>query len=235
MELPRSVPTDALFLEMGIWPIRFETEFRQLTYLKRIIDRDQNDPVYQLYQEMLKYGSEKNWANNILDLRRKYNLPLKDENISNMSKPVWKSIVKRQIQYYVFNCLLESCQSNRKTALLRYNKFKSVDYLTKLDPEIARVLIKARLRMFEVKVNFKKKYNYKLNCPFCTDETETFDHIFQCPDGVLCPQSITCMTLEKLSREEDTDIFNTTTRFLLKYAKYILITTTTTDNHHHHR
>ena len=63
-------------------------------------------------------------------------------------------------------------------------KFKSVDYVTKLDPEIARVLIKARLRMFEVKVNFKKKYNYKLNCPFCTDETETFDHIFQCPDGV---------------------------------------------------
>ena len=78
MELPRSVPTNALFLEMGIWPIRFEIEFRQLTYLKRIIDRDQNDPVYQLYQDMLKYSSEKNWANNILDLRRKDNLPLKD-------------------------------------------------------------------------------------------------------------------------------------------------------------
>ena len=75
MERPRSVPTDAFFLEMGIWPIRFETEFRQLTYLKRIIDRDKNDPVFQLYQEMLKYSSENNWANNILDLRRKYNLP----------------------------------------------------------------------------------------------------------------------------------------------------------------
>ena len=128
MELLRSVPTDALSLEMGIWPIRFETEFRQLTYLKHIIDRNQNDPVYQLYQEMLKHSY------NISDLCRKYNLPLKDENISNMPKPVWKSIVKRQIQYYVFNCLLESGHSNRKTALLRYNKFKSVDYLSKLDP-----------------------------------------------------------------------------------------------------
>ena len=73
---------------MGIWPIRFETEFRQLTYLKRIIDRDQNYPVYQLYQGMLKYSSEKDWANNILDSRRKYSLRLKDGNISNMSKPV---------------------------------------------------------------------------------------------------------------------------------------------------
>ena len=218
MGLPRSAPTDALFLEMGIWPIGFEIEFRQLTYLKRIIDRNQNDPVYQLYQEMLKYSSEKNLANNILDLRRKYNLPLEDENISNMSKPVWKSIVKRQMQYYVFNCLLESCHSDKKTTLLRYNKFKSIDYLTKLDPP--RVLIKARLRMFEVKINFKKKYNYKLNCPFCTDETETFDHIFQCPDGVVCPQPVRSMTLEKLSREEDNDVLNTTGRFLLKYAKY---------------
>ena len=49
---------------------------------------------------MLKYGSEQNWASNNSDLRRKYNLPLKDENISDMSKPVWKSTVKRQIQYY---------------------------------------------------------------------------------------------------------------------------------------
>ena len=89
MELPRSVPTDALILEMGYWPIRFEIEVRQLTYLKRIINREQNDPVYQLYQEMLKYSSENNWANNILDLCRKHNLPLKDENISNMPKPVW--------------------------------------------------------------------------------------------------------------------------------------------------
>ena len=77
MEFPISVPTDALFLEIGIWPIRFETEFRQLTYLKCIIDWDKNDPGFQLYQEMLNYSSENNWANNILDLCPKYTLPLK--------------------------------------------------------------------------------------------------------------------------------------------------------------
>ena len=86
------------FLEMGIWPIRFKIEFRQLTYLKRTVDGDQNDPVFQLHQEILKYGSENNWANKILDLRLKYNLSLKDENISNMTRPVWKSVVNRQIQ-----------------------------------------------------------------------------------------------------------------------------------------
>ena len=77
-----------------------------------------------------------------------------------------------------FNCLLEGCHSNRKKALLRYNKFKRVNYLTELYLPIARVLIKVSLRMFEVKINFKTKYNCKLNSPFYIDETEAIDHIF---------------------------------------------------------
>ena len=58
MKLPRSVPTDALFLEMGILPIRFLTTNISKTHYSQ----EQNDPVYQLYHEMLKYNSEKNWA-----------------------------------------------------------------------------------------------------------------------------------------------------------------------------
>ena len=57
MELPKSVPTDAVFLEMGIWPVRFEIVFRQFTYLQRITDRDHNDPLFKLYKKMLKYSS----------------------------------------------------------------------------------------------------------------------------------------------------------------------------------
>ena len=86
---------------------------------------------------MLKYSSENNRANNILDLRRKYDPPLKDENISDMSKPVWRSKVKKQIQYYVFNCLLEGCHSNSRTAAIEeQKKIKPVDYLTTLDLQL---------------------------------------------------------------------------------------------------
>ena len=52
-----SEESNALLLEMGIWPFWFEIEIQQLTYFKCIINRDQNDPVYQLHQEMLKYSS----------------------------------------------------------------------------------------------------------------------------------------------------------------------------------
>ena len=88
MEVPNSTPKAGLFLELGILPAQFVIELRQLTVLKKILDRDQEDPVKIIYNEMLKYPAENNWANNVLDLRRKYNLPQNDDNIANMTWPV---------------------------------------------------------------------------------------------------------------------------------------------------
>ena len=73
--------------------LSFFIELTQLAFLKKILDRDQEDPVKRIYNEMLKYPSENNWANNVLDLRRKYNLPRNDDNIANTTWPVWKKMV----------------------------------------------------------------------------------------------------------------------------------------------
>ena len=45
LELPRSVPTAALYLELGILPIKCEIAIRQLLFLKKILDKNENDPV----------------------------------------------------------------------------------------------------------------------------------------------------------------------------------------------
>ena len=39
-------------------------------FLKRILEMENNDPVFLLYKETLGYGSERNWANEVLGLRR---------------------------------------------------------------------------------------------------------------------------------------------------------------------
>ena len=55
MEVPNSTPIAALFLELGILPIQYEIEKRQLVLLKRILDRENDDPIKMSYHEMLKY------------------------------------------------------------------------------------------------------------------------------------------------------------------------------------
>ena len=60
MEVPKSTPTSGLFLEMGILPVQFVTEMRQLMFLKKIIARDPGDLVKKVYLEMIKYPSVNN-------------------------------------------------------------------------------------------------------------------------------------------------------------------------------
>ena len=67
LEIPRSVPTAALYLELGILPIKCGTVIRQLLFLKKILDKNENDPVFPVYREMIKYelrtiGQEMSWT-----------------------------------------------------------------------------------------------------------------------------------------------------------------------------
>ena len=85
MEVPGSTPIAALFLELSLLPIKFEIEQRQLFFLKRIPDKDPDDPVHAVNKEQLNDNFEENWANYISQLRLTYNLPLSDENIKRMT------------------------------------------------------------------------------------------------------------------------------------------------------
>ena len=56
--------------------------------------------------------------------------------------------------------------------------FSRAQYIEKLQPNLARVIFKARTRMFDIKINFKKKYRLSICCPFCKRKDETFGHLF---------------------------------------------------------
>ena len=59
VEVPRGTPIAALYLELGILPIKFEIEKRQLLFLRRILNKDFDDPLQLVYNEQLKYEFEK--------------------------------------------------------------------------------------------------------------------------------------------------------------------------------
>ena len=132
LEVSKGVPTAALYLELGALPISFEIELEQLLYLKRILDREYDDPVCMVYHEMLKCKEELNWANDVIGLRKKYNLPLSDENIKSMQMNDWKSFVKSVIYNEAFMELQIECSDNKKTSHILYEHFQTCDYLTSL-------------------------------------------------------------------------------------------------------
>ena len=190
-----------LYLELGILPVRYEIEMRQLLFLKCLLDRKHADPSLRTYIEMLKFENETNQANNVLGLRRDYNLPVNDDNIKKMSVSHWKYFVKCAIFKEALLQLQVELSSNRKTNHITYQHFsiKPNDYLLQLPSHLARLVFKAKTRTLDIRVNYKRKYKNGLHCPFCSEYDERFEHIFKCNAGLRVPKQLKDFTLSLVS------------------------------------
>ena len=103
---------------------------------------------------------------------------------------------------------------------MTYSRLKTSKYLHELDPQHARVIFRAKVRILDLKINFKKKYAQDLLCPFCRHDQETFEHVFSCNVGLWCNNSLRGMTLTSLSNEASIQSLRSIAQFLTKYLKY---------------
>ena len=106
-------------------------------------------------------------------LRIRYGMSTDDWYVETTGINEWKHIVKYAVRNYAFRLLKNHCQENKRTKNLCFEKYLQSKYLTSLPLLIARLVFKARLIMYDVKNNFKMKYGFDLNCPFCREEAET--------------------------------------------------------------
>ena len=126
-------------------------------------------------------------------------------------------MVHNQIKYVAFSSLTEMCSANKKTCLLSYDKLIKAPYLTSLKPEIARMMFRARVGIYYIKENFKKKYDGKLSYPFCRQPPKQFEHIFKCNSGILCKKSLKGTTLYLFVTIKDMQKTKEIGKFLVTY------------------
>ena len=143
-----------------------------------------------------------------------------DYNLLSMSKQQWKTFVTDRIKHHAFEHLTGQCGTNRKTMHLKYSKLGQATYFTALKPKYARVIFKARTRMYDIKTNFTEKYEGNTFCPFCRRNAESFEHIFKCQDGLICPLNTYDITLESFVDFSDTRFLKRVSKYLIKYEKF---------------
>ena len=129
-------------------------------------------------------------------------------------------MVHDRVTYMAFSSLTEMCLANKKTCLLSYDKLIKAPYLTRLKPETARIVFRARVGIYNIKENFKKKYNDKLSCPFCRQSPEQFDHIFKCNSEILCKKFLKGTTLYEFVTMKNMQKTKEIDKFLVTYQKY---------------
>ena len=83
-----------------------------------------------------------------------------------------------------YSYLLDEKSKSKK--LVNLSTWKMQDYLLteKLSLSEKRLLFSLRIRMLEVKNNFKSKYGENLKCSLCENHQEDQEHLLICPEIV---------------------------------------------------
>ena len=72
--------------------------------------------------------------------------------------------------------------------------------------------------MYDIKVNFKKKYVETTLCPFSKKCDETFEHTLQSPEGLICPKELQNTKLVNVA--DGSKSLHKIGRYLIKFNKF---------------
>ena len=89
MKVANSTPVAGTFLELGILPINFEIDLRKLKFLWKILQKENDDPVRQVYLKLKRNCFEKNWTNEVMEVMHRYGLSTCDEEVECTGKTEW--------------------------------------------------------------------------------------------------------------------------------------------------
>ena len=179
--LPLSTSNTFIFLELGILPLTHEIQKRRLIYLHHVVTLPKEDPLSRTYYQGLRLKFERNWANDIGELRKRYGLTQTDEEISLLSYNQWKGIVSARVDEIAFSELNVSLEVSSKLINIRYDSFRCQQYLEMIDARSARRIARIRSRTLSCKRNHKDAYK-DLSCRGCGIVEETQEHFLNCEE-----------------------------------------------------
>ena len=124
-----------------------------------------------------------------------------------MSKWHFKKLVRDYIHKRQRETLLNTIKSYKKISYEQYLKedFKRKQYFFELDLNQIRDRFRISSGMIDVKANFPKKYNYKLDCESCSELNKQTDTQTVTPTESQSHLIETCPAFDDLREEHDTE------------------------------
>ena len=86
---------------LEFYNLRYIIQKRRLAFFHHILTLDNEDPVHMNYIVYRNSSNQNNWANEVAKIRLQYSLHQSDEEIKQLSKNKWKSIVADHVENYV--------------------------------------------------------------------------------------------------------------------------------------
>ena len=150
-------------------------------YYWHILNRNKEELLYKYYLAQKLKPHKSDWLQQVLQDLQDLRISLSEEQICSVSKGKFKKYVQQQIIGYTKNYLENLKQSHSKTRKLPVFSYKPDEFLlsNKLNKKEVQTLFKMKIRMLNVKLNFRSQYSDNL-CSMCLVFPETQEHQINC-------------------------------------------------------
>ena len=141
------------YLELGIYPIRFEIMKRKVIYLQYILQQDKDSMLYKVFEAT----AQNPLKNDFLKICEKYlqrlKINLSFEEIEKMSKMSFKKLVKEKTKEVALKYLIQQKNSQSKISMMNYEKLEIQEYLLdgNKNTKLSKLIFKARGKSLEIK------------------------------------------------------------------------------------
>ena len=174
---------EALYLETGLIPIRFVCIKRRIMYLHHILNRPESEIIRRVYEVQKNIPTKNDWFGIVQENMKDLEIELSDEEISEMSKQKFKTIVTTAVEKAAINYLNRKASTHSKSENLIKTRLKREEYFedkrfTKSETEL---LFAFRTRTVRgIKANFPSQYGRIFTCELCQIAVCCQEHLLTC-------------------------------------------------------
>ena len=144
LELPGSTPYFGLLMETGWWTMRGRLAYKKLMLYQNIATSDDKRVVKKMINAQKEMKRSTTWYSSIQQEIQRYGIEL---NAEESLKSSWKKHMKTKIGERMEVEIREECSKLRKTRTVTNNKYEKKQYLSNMDLNNIKKVIKTRLHM----------------------------------------------------------------------------------------
>ena len=172
--------TESLHLETGTWKLRHHLTYLRLMYHHHILTREDNETIKKIYIKQTNNNIKGDWFQLLVKDFEFIKTEMNEKEISDMSKDMYKKVVKDLINKAVFEFLMNQKQTHKKIDEVEYSRLETQPYLTTNTLKTAEkeLLFNMRSKCHKSKINFKRLYKNNLQCSLGCVQPEDQRHTF---------------------------------------------------------
>ena len=110
-------------------------------FLHHILQQKKDTLLHKFFMTQMKFQTQNDWVSSVLEELDKLVIDFELEQIENMSKEKYKSIVKERVELIAFEYLIDKKEGrtsdNAKGKYLTYKYLEMAEYLTSIEEDIS--------------------------------------------------------------------------------------------------